>query len=206
MSPDRPAHVLVVDDEQAIAEMVRDMLVSAGHRVTVASSGVAALQILGSMGVDAVLADVRMPGMDGIQFWREASRGHPSIARRFLFITGDTLSSDVRQFLAESACRRLEKPFVAEDLLPAAYSAREETASTAFASLPRLFKVRWPLLPASRTSHFMFADQLGPQLGRPTARRPSSAGPVSCPRTLVDHLSTTRCRVVTLRATGLRGQ
>lgn len=59
------AVVLVVDDEADIRLIARVVLTSAGHEVVEAASGEAALECMQARRPDAVLLDVRMPGMDG---------------------------------------------------------------------------------------------------------------------------------------------
>ena len=66
---------------------------------------------------DAIVSDLRMPDMDGAELWREVSAQYPALARRMLFVTGDTLSPSARQFLADARCPSLDKPFGQSDLL-----------------------------------------------------------------------------------------
>jgi PAS domain S-box-containing protein len=111
------ARVLVVDDEAEIAELVRAMLESAGYEVATAESGAVALELLGEARFDAIVSDLRMPDMDGATLWREVGTRHPALARRVLFVTGDTLSPDARAFLEDARCPALDKPFAKSDLL-----------------------------------------------------------------------------------------
>jgi len=111
------ARVLVVDDEPELAELMREMLESAGHEVATAESGALALALLAEARFDAIVSDLRMPDMDGAGLWREVSARHPSLARSMLFVTGDTLSPDAREFLRRSSCASLDKPFSKADLL-----------------------------------------------------------------------------------------
>lgn len=111
------ARVLVVDDEAEIAGLVREILVQAGYEVATAASGAAALERLGAAHFDAIVSDLRMPDMDGAGLWREVSARHPALAACMLFVTGDTLSPDAREFLRSSHCAWLDKPFVKADLL-----------------------------------------------------------------------------------------
>jgi PAS domain S-box-containing protein len=111
------ARVLVVDDEPELAEVMRDMLESAGYEVAIAESGAVALELLATARFDAVVSDLRMPDMDGAGLWREVSARHPLIARSMLFVTGDTLSPDAREFLRSARCASLDKPFSKADLL-----------------------------------------------------------------------------------------
>ncbi|MFO1329483.1 MAG: PAS domain S-box protein [Rubrivivax sp.] len=109
--------VLVVDDEPEIVDLVRAMLESAGYEVASAESGLVALEMLAEVGFDAIVSDLRMPGMDGAALWREVKARHPALAARMLFVTGDTLSPGARRFLADAGCGSLDKPFARGDLL-----------------------------------------------------------------------------------------
>jgi two-component system NtrC family sensor kinase len=111
------ARLLVVDDEADLAALMRDMLESAGYDVATAESGAIALELLDEARFDAIVSDLRMPDMDGAGLWREVSARHPELAARMLFVTGDTLSPDARQFLKTSKGLSLDKPFSKADLL-----------------------------------------------------------------------------------------
>ena len=115
--PPRPARVLVVDDEPGIAELLQDLLEAAGHAVTTASSGAEALQCLQAEPFDLIVSDLRMPDIDGAALWREVQARHPALARRVLFVTGDTLSPAAERFVAETGCPSLDKPFSRGDLM-----------------------------------------------------------------------------------------
>ena len=103
--------ILVVDDEPQLAELLAELLAAAGHEVSTAGGGEEALSLLGSGHWDLVLCDLRMPGMDGPTLYREVARRHAGMERRFVFLTGDTMSPDARRFLEDSACPHLAKPF-----------------------------------------------------------------------------------------------
>jgi two-component system NtrC family sensor kinase len=111
------ARILVVDDETEIAAMMRDMLESAGYEVAAGESAQVALALLDTARFDGIVSDLRMPDMDGAAFFREVSARHPALARRMLFVTGDTLSPDAREFLRTARGASLEKPFSKADLL-----------------------------------------------------------------------------------------
>ncbi len=111
------ARILVVDDEPEIAQLMRDMLESAGYEVASAESGAVALELLDAARFDAVVSDLRMPDMDGAALWRQVGARQPALARRTLFVTGDTLSRSARDFLASTGCASLDKPFAKRDLL-----------------------------------------------------------------------------------------
>ena len=60
-----PRHLLVVDDEADLADLLRFVLEEAGYRVAVAGDGRAALRRLAEGGCDLVVSDVMMPFLDG---------------------------------------------------------------------------------------------------------------------------------------------
>jgi signal transduction histidine kinase/DNA-binding response OmpR family regulator len=66
--PERPARVLVVDDDRASLQLAASILESAGFEPQLAEGGAQALSLLTKTSVDAVLLDLMMPGMDGFQF------------------------------------------------------------------------------------------------------------------------------------------
>ena len=111
------ARVLVVDDEVELADVMREMLEGAGHEVATAESGAVALELLATARFDAIVCDLRMPDMDGAGLWREVSTSQPQLACHMLFVTGDMLSPDAREFLRRARCAALDKPFLKADLL-----------------------------------------------------------------------------------------
>ncbi len=111
------ARILVVDDEPEIAQLMRDMLETAGYEVASAESGAVALELLDAARFDAIVSDLRMPDMDGAALWRQVCSRHPELGARTLFVTGDTLSRSARDFLASTRCPSLDKPFAKRDLL-----------------------------------------------------------------------------------------
>jgi PAS domain S-box-containing protein len=111
------ARILVVDDEPEIADLLRALLEGAGHDVATAEAGSVALALLEEGRFDAVVSDLHMPQMDGLQLWREVRARTPLLAGRFLFVTGDTLSAGARSVLAQTGCASLAKPFTKADLL-----------------------------------------------------------------------------------------
>ena len=119
------SRVLVVDDEAEIADLMRTVLEGAGFDVATAESGAVALELLAEARFDAIVSDVRMPDLDGAALWRAVRERQPHLARRLLFVTGDTLSLQARQVLEETGCASLDKPFVNADLLAAVRATLE---------------------------------------------------------------------------------
>ena len=78
--------VLVLDDETVVRESLVDYFEDCGWRVIPAVSGEAALELLERESPDGALVDMRLPGMSGDVFIREAHRLRPSLA--FIIVTG----------------------------------------------------------------------------------------------------------------------
>ena len=111
--------ILVVDDEAEVAELMREVLEGAGFDVLTAESGAVALELLAEARFDAIVSDVRMPDIDGPALWQRLKAQHPALARRVLFVSGDTLSDAARSQLADTGAPTLDKPFSSADLLGA---------------------------------------------------------------------------------------
>ncbi len=109
--PARAGNVLVVDDERGIAEILQEFLSGEGHQVEVAGDGLEALDKLATRAFDAVLVDMKMPGLDGPGLYREAARRDPAIVGRMVFMTGDELGEQSRRFIEDLGVRPLSKPF-----------------------------------------------------------------------------------------------
>jgi PAS domain S-box-containing protein len=107
----RRSKVLIVDDEAEIRETLAEILTTAQHRVTTAASGREALERMATERYDVVLTDIRMPDLDGRALYQEIEKRWPGRCSRVVFITGDTLTSALREFVSESGRPVIEKPF-----------------------------------------------------------------------------------------------
>jgi CheY-like chemotaxis protein len=103
--------ILVVDDEAEIRDLIWRVLAREGYQVDTAVHGAAALGILGARAYDLVICNVRMPVMDGPTLYGQVLGTDGAQASRFLFCTGDIVSSDVRSFLLGINQPVLTKPF-----------------------------------------------------------------------------------------------
>ena len=112
--------VLVVEDEPALAVAVSEALEDAGFTVDRAGDGEQGLTRLTEANYDLIVCDLKMPRIDGMQFYRTMAAATPALARRVIFVTGDVAGTDAERFLEETACRWLSKPFRLGDLLRAA--------------------------------------------------------------------------------------
>jgi two-component system NtrC family sensor kinase len=115
-APTAAAHVLVLDDNAMITEMLGSMLDMFGYRAATANAGEDALAMLGADRFDVILSDLRMPGMDGQEFYRRAVAQHPELASRIVFLTGDSVGDGAREFLEETHCPVLTKLYTLQNV------------------------------------------------------------------------------------------
>jgi two-component system NtrC family sensor kinase len=64
-----------------------------------------------------IVCDLKMPRIDGMTFYSRLAATFPDLTKRVIFVTGDVAGTDAEQFLEESRCRWLAKPFRLGDLL-----------------------------------------------------------------------------------------
>jgi CheY-like chemotaxis protein len=87
-----------------------------GYTVETAGNGREALEKLRIQFYDVILCDLRMPELDGPGLYRELEREGSEFLPRFIFLTGDTLRPEAREFLEASAAPYLAKPFRAAEV------------------------------------------------------------------------------------------
>ncbi|HXO85727.1 MAG TPA: response regulator [Gemmatimonadales bacterium] len=120
------ACIVVIDDQEPIRRIVRRALEQAGHEVLDASDGEGGLQLLASHSADAVISDIFMPGMDGIQTLRQIRKQFPGV--RVIVMSGGDSSGmlDLRRD-AEllGAVKSLPKPFTTHEIVEVVNSVLE---------------------------------------------------------------------------------
>jgi signal transduction histidine kinase/CheY-like chemotaxis protein len=108
--------ILVVEDAQALRELTRELLESAGYTVLEASDGAEALRIAKEHHgpIHLLLTDVVMPGMDGRALAESMVVSHPDL--KVLYVSGYTDDAILRHGIFDSKITLLQKPFRREDL------------------------------------------------------------------------------------------
>jgi CheY-like chemotaxis protein len=109
-SVERRERVLVIDDEPMIGIMIRRLLAAHCDVLPVTSPREALRRIAAQERFDAILCDLMMPRMNGIEFYSELKALAPDLARRTGFLTGGAVTPQARKFLQENPDRYLEKP------------------------------------------------------------------------------------------------
>ncbi len=111
--------VLVVDDEPAVLRAYRRVL-SPTYAVTLVNNGHEALQkIHHSDDFDAVICDINMPQLGGVDFYRQLELNHPELARRVVFCSGGVFGEEAREFIESTRNPVWHKPLEPQALLDA---------------------------------------------------------------------------------------
>jgi len=121
------SRVLIVEDEPTVARLIGDVLEDEGMKVDVLLDGRKALEHAASENYDLVICDMKMPGLDGQNFYKSLARTGNSLRDRFLFVTGDIVAAQTREFLERNHIPHVAKPFRVEELLERVYRVLEQS-------------------------------------------------------------------------------
>jgi len=110
-------HILIVEDEDDMLQIIAYNLERAGHTVTQARCADEALAALAETSFDLIISDIMMPGMDGLAFCTEVRSRPATMLTPFLFVTAKGQSEDKYRGLSAGADDYIPKPFELADLL-----------------------------------------------------------------------------------------
>jgi DNA-binding NtrC family response regulator len=128
-SPGNKARVLVVDDDRAVGMVLASLLKQAGHEAHHVASGEEALAALASRGIDLVISDVRMPGMDGMELLGEVKQRAPDVPVVLLTAHGSVPLAV--EAMKAGAADFLAKPFDKDEVL---FTVEKAMATSSHAS------------------------------------------------------------------------
>jgi two-component system, cell cycle sensor histidine kinase and response regulator CckA len=108
--------ILLVDDDEILIKVIREILETAGYQVLTAFSGREAIEIYEAWrgDIDLVMLDMIMPGMGGAETFRELKNMDPHVS--VIIASGYSLPDDVRELLAQGCRGFLQKPFLIPEL------------------------------------------------------------------------------------------
>ncbi|MEJ2013264.1 MAG: response regulator [Anaerolineales bacterium] len=113
------ALIMVVEDDLALLEGIRELLELSGYRVLIASNGKEALDLLEKERPDLIISDIMMPEMDGYAFHSAVREISQLTSIPFIFLTARGEKSDIRRGRSSGVDDYITKPFDDEDLLAA---------------------------------------------------------------------------------------
>ena len=115
---DKPATILVIDDEDLVRGFLRRTLERAGYRVMTAADGHEGLSVLEQDAADLLITDIFMPCSDGLETIQEVRRTYPQMKTIAISGGGFRTSRDYLPVAAKfGADRTLSKPLMLTDLL-----------------------------------------------------------------------------------------
>lgn len=109
--------ILVIDDDQQVNALIERTLTRAGYSVHTEYSSGAAFKRLAEESFDAIVCDLLLPEMSGIELYERIVRLKPELAERLIFITGDATRPITRVFLQGADLPYLLKPFSPDQLI-----------------------------------------------------------------------------------------
>ena len=109
--------ILVVDDDQQLASALQWIMADENFLVDVAFDGEDALLKVKAHEYDAIICDLKMPKLRGDEFYLKARELRPSLADRFIFITGFAADAQIALFLNKHDVKYLVKPFFIQGLI-----------------------------------------------------------------------------------------
>jgi len=114
------ANILVIDDEEAIRALFKETLQELGHTVAVAGTAFEGLGLVKQRDFDLVFLDLKMPGMDGAELFRQMRAIKPKLA--VTIVTGYPNSDLMARALAQGPFGVMNKPFSESDIIAAVNS------------------------------------------------------------------------------------
>lgn len=112
------AHILVVDDEAEVRQLIQDLLTREGHDLIFAENGRQALERARNRPLDLVITDLIMPEMEGLETIRGLRREHKNLKIIAISGGGRTDPNDyLRTARVFGACKTLQKPFMVAEFL-----------------------------------------------------------------------------------------
>ncbi|MGH7807240.1 MAG: hybrid sensor histidine kinase/response regulator, partial [Thermodesulfobacteriota bacterium] len=108
--------VLIVEDEDIVSGLIKAVFEEKGNSVETALNGREALEKITSTYYDLIVCDIKMPEINGIQFYNALKISNPELASKILFITGDP-SDETLNFLHETGSTYIIKPFKIEQFV-----------------------------------------------------------------------------------------
>jgi DNA-binding NtrC family response regulator len=118
--------VLLVDDEEEFIEMLAKRMKARGIRVETAESGEVAIEKVRAGDFDAIVLDLAMPGLDGMETFQEISKINPDL--QVIFLTGHGTIQTAFQAMKLGAADFLEKPASFQELLEKIKTASHKKA------------------------------------------------------------------------------
>ena len=109
--------VLLIEDDPLVRDGMIRVLEHGGFTVTAVANGLSGLAELRDQRYSAIVCDLRLPFLEGNDFFMQVKELFPEMATRTVFVTGWADDPDTREFLEKTGQPFLGKPFAADELV-----------------------------------------------------------------------------------------
>lgn len=103
--------VLLVEDEENIIFIIREILALHGVEVLSCDTGEEAMKLAAQFPVDLIISDINLPDMDGQDLYTGITRQMPQYRKKFLFMSGFHLDGELKSFIKQTRSHFIQKPF-----------------------------------------------------------------------------------------------
>jgi DNA-binding response OmpR family regulator len=155
--PSQGAHILLVEDEPSVAKGLQMVLNEEGYDVDLAMTGLGALETFHGNGFNLVVADLRLPDIDGMEVLKQISEERPEV--KMLIITGYPSVSSAVKAVKMGVIDYLRKPFTEDEFRTAVAGALKSRQGASMEDLlleteeGRLIQKREVIRVLNRTAH-----------------------------------------------------
>jgi len=111
----KKTNILIVDDEIDLLETLGDIFESKGYNVTMVEDGNKALELLRKKYFDIILMDLKMPGISGVESFKEVKNLHPSAA--IIMMTAGSVREEIKEAMGSGVDAVVDKPFNVKKLV-----------------------------------------------------------------------------------------
>jgi DNA-binding NtrC family response regulator len=109
-SENEKKHGLIIDDENIVIIFLRRLLEKWNFNADYADNALDALTAIAANKYDFILMDVRMPDISGLVLYKKIEELKPELAKRIIFVTGDTAGKDTLDLLRTTGIYCVPKP------------------------------------------------------------------------------------------------
>ncbi|MCK4802044.1 response regulator, partial [bacterium] len=121
----KKTNILIVDDEIDLLETLGDIFESKGYNVTMVEDGNKALELLRKKYFDIILMDLKMPGISGVESFKEVKNLHPSAA--IIMMTAGSVREEIKEAMGSGVDAVVDKPFNVKKLVATIESILERS-------------------------------------------------------------------------------
>ncbi len=129
MPANKKTKILLIEDEENILDIVKDVLKEEGFQVKTANGGSKGVEIASTWIPDLIICDIMMPGMDGYQVFEELKSQPDTAVIPFIYLTAKADYQDFRKGMNLGAADYIFKPFDIKSLVKAVKVRLEKIAA-----------------------------------------------------------------------------